>query len=409
MKPKLRNLEFIPIEHKGDAYFLARDRQGFAADTIVPRAWGGLLALLNGKRDVPEIILAYSLKHDEVLPRDIIDRIIAQLDEALLLESPRFRTQRDEDVRAFEQANTRPALMVDSDADRLKSQIAGFFAKAAQVKVLSPRPSNGQLRGIIVPHIDFQRGGVTEALAYQQLLNEQFDTFVVLGIAHAGVHYPFCGAAKDFETPLGIARCNRELLCELSARVGDEMLREQYAHKNEHSIEFVAVFLQYLAQFKNTTIVPIICGGFFDELRTGASPMDNPEVAQFVKALRDVVQENEARGGRIGLIASVDLSHVGSRFGDDEVLTPGRLKDIEAQDLQFLKTIEAGNKEAMHAALAKDNNTLNVDAHPAVYILMAAFPELRAQLLGYQQAFDKEANSVVSFAAMTLLTEDPRG
>jgi AmmeMemoRadiSam system protein B len=258
------------------------------------------------------------------------------------------------------------------------------------------------VRGIVVPHFDFGRGGVTEALAYRHLAAANFDTFVILGIAHTGVAYPFCATDKDFETPLGTARCDREFLNDLNARAGNKMLCEQYAHKHEHSIEFVTVFLQYLRQFRDSKIVPIICGGFFDELQSGASPLNTPDIARFAAALREVVSTHEARGKRVGLIASVDLAHVGSNFGDNTVLTPQRLESIEAQDLQVLRCIEAGDSEAMHTALARDNNARNVDAHPAVYTLLAAFPELRAGLLDYRQAFDEGTNSVVSFAAMTL-------
>jgi AmmeMemoRadiSam system protein B len=338
------------------------------------------------------------------VPHQLIERIVWQLDEAFVLDSEKFQQYKREMVREFEEAVVRPACMVDLDANRLSGQIKRFFEKAGEVKVLSPRPANAKLRGIVVPHIDFQRGGVTEALAYEQMRAEKFDTFIVLGIAHAGVRYPFCAADKDFETPLGTARCNRELLDELNDHGGGKMLREQYAHKNEHSIEFVAAFLQAMPEFRESKIVPIICGGFFQELQSGNSPMFNSEIANFVEALHVVVRERERRGDSIGLIASVDLAHVGSRFSDDEKLTPQFLENIKKQDMEFLRAIESGDRDAMHAALAKDNNARNVDAHPAVYTLMAAFPELRGQLLDYQQAYDKAANSVVSFAAMSLLT-----
>jgi AmmeMemoRadiSam system protein B len=127
----------------------------------------------------------------------------------------------------------------------------------------------------VVPHIDFARGGVVEALAYEPLRTEEFDVLVVLGIAHKGVRYPFCAAAKDFETPLGTAQCDREFLEALQQRIGTRLTCEQIAHKNEHSIEFVAVFLQHFEKLKNARIVPIICGGFFDEIQSGESPSGN--------------------------------------------------------------------------------------------------------------------------------------
>lgn len=405
MKPKLRHLEFSPLQHDGREYFHVSDRHGFAPSLLVPRAWGGLLAMLDGTRDVGELISHYSRQCGEDVERAVVESIIAQLDEALLLDSKNFRHSCSEAMWQFEALAVRTPSCAGgaypAEPDALRIQLQEYFDAAVAIE--TPRlPEEGTLRGIVVPHIDFGRGGVAEALAYRHLRAMDFDTFIVLGIAHNGVAYPFCATDKDFETPLGTAVCDRELLADLNARNDGKMLREQYAHKNEHSIEFVAVFLQYLEQFKNSKIVPILCGGFFEELKSGALPSRTPAIAQFIQSLREVVHEHTARGKKIGLIASVDLAHVGSNFGDERALTPSRLQQIATNDLQFLRCVEAGDHEGIHAVLASDNNARNVDAHPAVYTLMAAFPELRATLLEYQQAFDAKANSVVSFAAMRL-------
>lgn len=405
MKPRLRNLEITKIEHEGQEYFYFHDRLGLAAGAAVPQSWGGLLALFDGRRDSGEIITAYAQNSGEELPLEVVERIIAQLDEALFLDSPRFHAHWDKLVCEFEALEVRPSSLAglsysDSSAE-LQAIIDSYNKEAAAIEV-QPLPEGAKVRGIVVPHIDFTRGGVTEALAYRQLPGGEFDTLIVLGIAHNGVHYPFCALDKSFETPLGRVECDRELLADLRDRLGDKLLAEQYAHKSEHSVEFVAVFLQAFEQLKTAKIVPLICGGFFAELQNGKSPQTNPEIAEFIRALRQVVEKHEAQGKRVGFIASVDLAHVGSRFGDDEPLTATRLEEIQSEDLKFLQTIENGDAEAIHAALAKDNNARNVDAHPAVYTFLAAFPELRAQLLDYRQAYDEEANSVVSFAAMTL-------
>lgn len=404
-RPRLRLLEITEIEHEGEAYFYFHDRLGISAGATVPHAWGGLLVFFDGRSDAREIVAQYEQAQGESLPLEVVEEIILQLDEALLLDSPRFHAHQQELVREFETQSARPATLAGvSYPDRafeLEETLQGFSEAAAKIET-GPLPPGARVRGIVVPHIDFSRGGVTEALAYRQLLGEEFDTLVVLGIAHSGVRYPFCAIDKDFETPLGLAHCDREFLSDLQAELGDKIYAEQYAHRKEHSVEFVAVFLQALPQLADAEIVPIICGGFFEELQSGKPPRETPQIGEFVQALRDVVNRHQAQGKRIGFIASVDLAHVGSRFGNDETLTPQRLREIESEDLQFLQTIEEGDCEEMHTALAKDNNARNVDAHPAVYTFLAAFPELRAQLLDYRQAYDEAANSVVSFAAMTL-------
>lgn len=414
MKPKLRSLEIVSVEQNGEEYFLLNDRLGIAFTATIPQELGGLMGLLDGERTPEQIVTEYAHRYGQQLPLEFVTDFVEQLDAALYLDSPHFQERKQQIVDEFKALEVRPSLFTNGaqqpeEAESLKKELDGFFEEARKIAV-PPLPPRSKVRGIVVPHIDFQRGGVTEALAYLQLLDEEFDTFVVLGIAHCGVAYPFCATMKDFETPAGLVRCDREILSRLHRRLGDKLFAEEYAHKNEHSVEFVATFLKHLegfenTKFENTKIVPVICGGLFEELRTKLSPSYTPEVKQFMRALQEVVSAQEAQGKRIGFIVSVDLSHVGTRFGDETLLTPERLREIEKGDREFLKCIEAGDAEAAHQALAKDNNARNVDAHPAIYTLLRAFPELRAQLLDYRQAHNSEENMVVSFAAMTLFSE----
>jgi AmmeMemoRadiSam system protein B len=193
----------------------------------------------------------------------------------------------------------------------------------------------GKVRGCVVPHIDFSRGGAVEALAYEPMLNEEFDTIVVLGIAHSGVHYPFCATLKDYDTPLGVCHTDRDFVQALKKRLGKPIIAEELAHKNEHSVEFVAVFLQHLEKFKSTKIVPILCGGFFARSRRAPHRCATSRSRDLSRPLRDVVSEWETQGKRVGFIASVDGAHVGSRFGDERLLFAERLMDIERQDREF--------------------------------------------------------------------------
>ena len=68
----------------------------------------------------------------------------------------------------------------------------------------------------------------------------------------------------------------------------------------------------------------------------------------------------------------------------------------------FGRHVGAGDADEMHRHLARDNNARNVDAHPAVYTLLHAFPEMRAELQHYAQAYSPDQNIMVSFAALKL-------
>ncbi|MBV9468723.1 MAG: MEMO1 family protein [Abitibacteriaceae bacterium] len=123
---------------------------------------------------------------------------------------------------------------------------------------------------------------------------------------------------------------------------------------------------------------------------------------QFCTALRETVHKWEQQGQRVGLIASVDLAHVGPNFDHDAPpVTKAKIRAVEIEDREFLRYVEAGDAEGMHDHIARDDNTRNIDAHPAIYTLLLAFPELRAKLLHYSYA-GAPSDSIVSFASMTL-------
>lgn len=402
MKPKLRSLEFIPTEDNGEEWYFVRDPQGLSPEIRVPREWGPLLSRFDGEHSLEEIFEEMNLAQTDEA-RAWVSQIVDEFDEMLLLDSPRFASEQRRLMQDYSDNPTRPAALAGgaypANPEKLRAALQGYFSRAVQLSAPAACYEISQLRGVVVPHIDFNRGGAAEALAYQTLRQAEFDLLITFGIAHNGVRYPFCATIQDFETPLGVQKTDKEFVQDLQARVGDRLTAEQYAHKNEHSIEFVAVFLQGCPELKNARFVPIICGGFFNELRSGDSPANNRDVAQFCVALRELVHERRARGERVGFIASVDLAHVGPNFDHPYPITPKRKIAIEKADRAALSHLENGDIEAFHDALAADANARHVDAHPAVFTLMNTFPELRAQLLHYDQAPAPE-DSIVSFASL---------
>ena len=204
MKPKLRRLEFIPIEEKGEEWYFVRDPQGLSPEVSLPHEWGPLLARLDGEHEIDDLIAELNLQ--EANAREWLGHIIEQLDENLLLDSPRFARSRGEIMQQYAQSATRPAHLAGGaypeEADKLSRVLQGYFDKADAINAPAPCYEVSQLRGVVVPHIDFHRGGAVEALAYQRLRQGEFDLLITFGIAHSGVQFPFCATAQDFETPL---------------------------------------------------------------------------------------------------------------------------------------------------------------------------------------------------------------
>jgi AmmeMemoRadiSam system protein B len=425
MRPKLRSLEIRPVgsEEGGEEYWMLRDHEGLSEPRYVPIEFGPLLSMLDGTRDAEAIARDYGRRYNEEIPVGTVQDLVNQLDEALLLDSPRFAQHQRDVMAAWNDSRRRPAAFAGrsypDNPDELREFFNDLFERARQLEKEPPastctKPSTlcapENIRGVVVPHIDFGRGGAVEAMAYRALLKahraQPFDVLVVLGIAHSGVRYPFCATAKDYETPLGTQATERDFLAALQSRVGPRLKSEQWAHKNEHSIEFVAAMLQHLEPLANVPIVPILCGGFFEAIRSGKPPEENPAIGDFINALREVTARYEESGKRVGFIASVDGAHVGSPFGHTFKVDAQVLEDVQREDLAFWKTIEDGDLQAMHAHISRDDNARNVDAHPALYTLMKAFPNLHGILMRYDRAFHPERNELVTFATLALCERD---
>ncbi len=413
--PRLRALQISPVSEDSEEWFHFHDRSGITPDVRVPREFGPLLAQLDGTRSIEEILREVQTD-DPARLRLWAEEMIAELDEFYLLDSPRFAARQSEiDAQCSSQNNATgvraaafAGLSYPENPDQLRDFLEPKLARG--LKNLPPPLYDAKnVLGIVTPHIDFTRGGHLEAASYRPLLEnvratgKPFDTLVILGIAHQGISYPFCATAKDFATPFGLAECDQEWLKDLRFQIGPKLTREQKSHEDEHSIEFSAVFCQMFDELKTSKIVPILCGGFWHSLQSGELPENaEPEVGAFIEALREVTQNHQAQGKKIGFIASVDGAHVGTQFGDDTSITPTILQKIRDEDAAWISAMESGDRARFHAHFTKNENALNVDAHPALYTLMKAFPRLRAQKLDYDQAFSAGANIVVSFASLAL-------
>src|SRR3989304_6251029 len=92
----------------------------------------------------------------------------------------------------------------------------------------------------------------------------------------------------DWEPPLGIARCDRDLAARMmKGPIMDDII----PHRHEHSIEVQLPFLQDLTP--DVTFIPICIG--IQELE---------DVVEVGKIVRDAI-----KGKDVGVLASTDFSH----------------------------------------------------------------------------------------------------
>ncbi|MFA0784608.1 AmmeMemoRadiSam system protein B [Fervidibacter sacchari] len=400
-KPKLRAIDIVPVQFNGRPHLLLRDPLQLTDKMLVVSVQAGLLlALLDGTRTLREIQVDLMRLTGEFVMSDHIEGLLRQLDECLFLENERFKEALVAAADAYRKSPFRPPALAGSaypaDSQALKAMLDSFFEPPRGPGRPSGRRYDQPIKAIVVPHIDFSRGGTTYAWAYKDLAEAPpADLFVILGIAHYPMENLFTATVKDFATPLGLARTDAEFVEALSRKCNFDLFADEFLHRHEHSVELQVVWLQHL--FGEVKIVPLLCAGFEHLVEPGSSPMSLPQVKEFVEALRATLSE---WGEKVTLIASVDLSHVGLRFGDRQPITPAILRWLESEDRLFLEQVAAGDGEKMFALIHADRNSRRVDAYPAVYVMLKALGDAKGEVRHYDQSVEGHNESVVTFGAV---------
>lgn len=399
--PKLRPVEMFPTEANGRRVVCLRDPSHYAqAVLFVPLAAVDILRHFDGNHSILDIQAEYVRRCGELLFREQLEELIATLDQHYFLESDRFADYQEALHEGFRQAESRAAFLAGrsypSEPQELRQALHLILGH-------SEGPTDGaataakSVRALIAPHIDFMRGAAGYAWAYHGLeARTDAEVFVILGTAHAGTTMPFAACAKDFETPLGRVRTDRDLLEELKQCSSTCLAVDDVAHRAEHSIEFQVIFLQHLIGAKRPIrILPILVGSFHEWVVSGKLPSDDPKVQGFLDALQGVLHAQE---DSVCLIAGADLAHVGTRFGDQAPVTRDVLRWIEDQDKQMLEPVLAGDPDGFFRFVSREGDRRRICGLPPIYTMLHLMSGQSGRLLHYGQASDPQG--VVTFCSM---------
>jgi AmmeMemoRadiSam system protein B len=405
--PRLRAVEAFPVEHEGEQFIALRDPSGYTASVVMlPEAVVEIVALFDGSNSLVDIQAELMRRHGEIVPRAELEELIGGLDGHGFMESVRFAERRAALEGEFLASPVRPASHAGgayaADPDELRQAINALFSEPEGPGPIEwPAASSHRVVGAITPHIDFHRGGSAYAWGYRRLAEQgDGDLFVVFGTCHTGMADPFALTRKDYATPLGPARVDRDFVEAVSARAGQDVFASELAHRSEHSIEFQTVFLRYLyGDRRDFTIVPILASFAHEALAHGRGPEDDPRVPRFLDAVADAIATSRRR---VTIIAGADLAHMGPRFGDSAPVSPEELRRIEREDREMLGAVEAGDARAFFDAVARDGDRRRICGYSPIYATLRVLGRPRGELRRYGQWPDPQG--VVSFASVTFET-----
>lgn len=369
----------------------------------------------NGRNSIADVERLAFESSGQRVGLNFVRRLAYDLDRALALEGPTF----DAVVQGYQDAAERPASLAGrsypSDRLQLAADLNRYFrgrGGAGPLALAGPkcgqevRADSPRLRAVVSPHIDFPRGGATYSWAYKHLVAESdAEVFVVLGVAHQFCRSRFVLTRKDFATPFGTAKTDQAFIDRIVAHAGDGLFNDELVHRSEHSIEFQAVFLKHVLGDRPFTIVPILVGSFHDFVQRRVDPIDDPEVARFISALKEAERES---GKKVAYIGGVDMCHVGPEFGDPERVDAGFRDRIRRFDREMIDRAEACDPAGWFRTAAQVGDRWRVCGLAATYTMLHALGPAQGRLLRYDQAVDEHQRSCVSFASM-VFHETPKG
>ncbi len=402
--PKLRNINAFPVQNSGQTLLCLQDPQNVSEKALfLPQPLYFIVSLFDGQHSILDIQAEYMRRFGEFLYTEKLQEIICQLDENLFLEGERFQEALRQKEEEFKKALFRGAVFAgksyEADPGRLKAQLEGYFEGANGPGSLGETKSTKGLKGVVAPHIDFQRGGSCYAFAHREIWKgNSSPCFVIFGTAHTPVKNPFCITRKDFVTPLGTLHADKELVDAIQSRCPNDLFEDEGVQRSEHSIEFQCVFLRYLYPEPDPLkIVPILCGSFHEAIEEGISPMEIKPIRQFIDALKEAVS---SLGREVCYIASADLAHMGIQFGDRDGVSEYGLRVIAQEDQEMLEYAEKMDGDGFFSSISRERDRRNICGMPPIYSMLKSLEAREGRLLKYDQAFTPGTKSVVTFASL---------
>lgn len=389
--PKMRWVEVLPVVQDGREMFYLRDPEGISdKPLVVSRDVLFLMALMDGRRSLRDLQEEYMRASGTLAYLEQIQAVVEAMDTSLLLDNEHYQKQLQTLKRMYEQAPFREPCCsgksYPAEKEKLLAYMAAMFPRAHTAEV------QGEICGILAPHIDYARGYRVYQETYRYLPFSDRNLIVLLGTCHGATTNVWNISLKDYATPLGVVPCSRELGNLIR---NNPVLREhigEWCHRNEHSIELQLPILQYLFQDRQIEILPILTGSMHEYVSGGAPPEDG-SLRELVANLRHAL---DTYGKPYLVIAGADLAHIGAQFGDRYPMDSLTLSRSKAKDEEILEAVRQVDRDRFIASIRSERDSRRICGVAPIYFQLMLLEGSRCDIVSYDQWSD--GASSVSFA-----------
>lgn len=429
-RPKVRPLRGFPVEgqdqngKKHQMLGLADARQISDRMVVTAPAVQVILPLLDGSRSIDEIITQVG----RGLTREILEGLIAQLDDAGLLEGPVFQALLNKTRQEYDSSTVLPPAGTAQFADMIVQQANPnatdaekaeqgpknlrelFDAWMSEALKSAQKPSFDALpKAVVAPHLDYGRGWLNYAHTYGRMrVCDRPDRVVILGTNHFGMGTGVVGCDKGYESPLGVCEVDQHMVSQLRSVLGEKLFAHRYDHEREHSIELHIPWIQHVFGKDQMGRFPTVFGALVhDPAVNNGESYDGQGIAlePFVKALKQAIG---SAPGRTLIVSSADLGHCGPAFGDQVPLAGDAPEADQARnqivqnDLSMLEMIVKKQHSELVASMAwQQNPTRWCSTGNLVATLLTAEPS-EVELLNYAATMDPQGMTMVTSASMVM-------
>jgi AmmeMemoRadiSam system protein B len=400
---KLRPIDIRPVRHQGQTALLLRDPLALSDQTLVlPTQLAPLLPLLDGTRDEGALRAALEVRAGVRLRPDVLANLLAQLDRTFLLDNERSEEAMAETLRAYHAAPHRHTTLAGqgypAEPDQLERLLQGC------VDAAPPRSadlsSREPIRGLISPHIDFQRGHTVYAQVWREAAQvaREAELAVILGTDHMSETGSLTLTRQSYATPWGTLPTAQLITERVSQAMGQSAAFEyELHHRTEHSVELAAIWLHFMRGGKEIPLVPILCGSLAPLFHDNRYPEALPHVSAALEALVGIMDRY-----RTLVIAAGDLAHIGPAFGDSlpaDSLARARLK---ASDEELIDVICTGEAQTFFDRVKRQNHHRICGLSP-IYLALQLLGPCHGTAVGYAQCpADNRGTSLVSICGILL-------
>ena len=406
--PQLRPLDVRQHQQDGQLYFALRDPLQLAEHTLlVPQALAAVLAFCDGEHDAAALAAAFEHHYGAQIDVATIEELLSALDENYLLDNARAAAAMARVLDAYRTAPSRPPLIAGRGYPDDPAELHAFLNDYLEAVDSVPKPLEEWPRwsGLLSPHIDYGRGGAVYAEIWQHAAEaaRAADLVILLGTDHYGDD-PITLTRQSYATPFGILPTEQEIVDGLAALLGEEAaFAGELRHRDEHSLELVAVWLHHMRGGEPVDVVPILTGSFHRFMQNGSGPNGDGQLGALLDALQALAGDR-----RVLVVASGDLAHVGPEFGGAPLNEQTR-QALQEADEELLLALRAGDAEGFYRTIKNVHNVNNVCGVSPLYLTLRLLENghnhpVRGEQFGYAVCpADPHDTSVVTVAGMTFV------